>query len=190
MKNTVIIGWKDSGRLEYLRQQLEGQDGVFWIAIGGFPPEGMNGVSLFSPKQVDAVKNNKELKAAKLIVLDSLSSLQNSYIQAFTAADNAGNPQKKHYGAASWSVLNFLTSLAELGLPMMAFLDLRVDDERKVDEFFLSANTQAFALPFFPEARYVFAKTQDGKRIIRVQSNTERALLLVSKEAQTLEGIN
>jgi hypothetical protein len=188
--NTMIVGWKDGGRLEYLRKLLEGQEGVFWISISGFPPEGFNGASVFTPAQVNAVVTNKELKAAKLVVIDSLTSLQNAFIQAFTAADNAGNPQKKHYGAASWSLLNWLTSIASLGLPMYSLLDLRVDDEKKIDEFFLTANSQAFALPFFPETRYVFSKIQDGKKVHFVQSNNERALRLVSKEATNIEGVN
>lgn len=180
MENTLVLGWrKYNHTFNHLRGLLP-TEGVFWISAAGLLPKGVEGVAAFSTKQLKAVKDDKRLASASCLVIDSLTTLQGVYL---SASANGKNPEQRDYANASYGVLDFLLGMAEKGIPMHALLDLREKVENKVTttEIFLSPMTEAFAYPFFPEVRYVFAKTVDGEQKVMVQDDTDRALRLVQK---------
>lgn len=174
MRPTLVIGEMQTGRKTFIRNMLEGVEGVFWVAAGGFPPDGLKGVSAFSPAQLNAVAANKELRASKVIVVDNLSSVLGIYLTALVTGEV---PQQKDWGNAGYSTYKFMLSLAATGLEYHALMGVREVKEGQVitKEIQLTPMALSYVRPMFPEVRFCYTKVSDGATQYLVQENTELA---------------
>lgn len=191
-KNTLVIGDVGVGKTTYLQKNLEGVDGVYWLALGTPVPTDVAGTSVWNYKQWLDVAKLPELKAAKVLVLDGLSNLQGLLLAGvlMTGKNAGGNPEQKDYGSAAYQLYQGFLLVGALGKPMHASLLTREKtvgkgEAAKIEtELFLAPQVQGFILPSFPAAAYITMKVLAGEAKYAVQENPVLAKQLISAKVK------
>ncbi len=191
-KNTLVIGDVGVGKTTYLQKNLEGVDGVFWLALGTPLLADVTGAAVWNYRQWLNAPKLEGISKAKVLVLDGLSNLYALLLaELLLDGKNAGgNPEQKDYGAAGYRLYQGFLAIGAMGKPMHASILTREKEEGKGDnkmkstELHLSPMVSGFILPSFPNAAYITMKVLQGEARYTVQENPVLAKQLIPAKAK------